>query len=255
MSLCICASLLSPNKATRAHALRRAAFSCLGRVVGVAIFSAYDEAEAALRESLGLSVTRRLQKCVSVLKQDGLPPRHLAVLFYPKDIFFVDLFGTYLADAVLSGGTTDSAGGPSKPRVRILWHVCIPLIRDVRASTHGVLIRAAAPTQGGPEEALAAASCQQNGASGFAPDLETQPSSTPSGRVRGRRFSNTTLGGFRTSVCGDARLEQSYQIPCSSAESVMQIYRELLDAQQGSTAVVELGSWDSFRISQDDEDE
>lgn len=191
------------------------------------IFRPYDETEATLRECLGLAVTRRLQKFITVLKEEALPPRHFVVLFYPKDIFFVDLVGTPQA----SGGSQgeDESEPRTAKNVNVLWHASIPLVRDIRASTHGVIIRAGQPTVQRPKDVLASLS-----------SVDSSP-----------RAQRTHVGSLRHV---EARGDRCYQIPCPSAALISQLYKELLEAVHGSTSVVQLGTWDAQRYAETDDE-
>lgn len=176
---------------------------------------------------MGLAVTRRLQKFVTVLKEEALPPRHFVVLFYPKDLFFVDLAGSSQASGGPQVGDESEAGAAKN--VNVLWHASIPLVRDIRASTHGVIIRAGQPAVQRPKEVLAALS-----------SLDSSP------RSQG------THGGSLRHV--EARGDHCYQIPCPSAALISQLYKELLEAVHGSTSVVQLGTWDAERYTETDDD-
>ncbi|CDI73730.1 Vacuolar protein sorting-associated protein 13 family protein, related [Eimeria praecox] len=187
----------------------------------------YDETEATLRECLGLAVTRRLQKFITVLKEEVLPPRHLVVLFYPKDIFFVDLAGAPQACGGSQVGDESESGGAKN--VNVLWHASIPLVRDIRASTHGVVIRAGQPSVQQPKDVLVALS-----------SLDSSP-----------RAQRSHVGALRHV---EARGDRCYQIPCPSAALISQLYKELLEAVHGSTSVVQLGTWDAQRYAETDND-
>lgn len=196
----------------------------------------YDETEATIRECLGLAVTRRLQKFFTVSKEEALPPRHFVVLFYPKDIFFVDLHGGPRTSRDSQVG--DQMEGSREKHVTVLWHISIPLVRDIRASTHGIIIRAGQPSAQKPKDLLAAI-----GATG-----DTLGSQRAEEATVGRR---AQMGPVRHAA---ARDERCYQIPCASACLISQLYKELLDAQHGSTSVVQLGTWDAQRYADTDSD-
>lgn len=181
-------------------------------------------------------MTRRLQKFVTVLKEEALPPRHFVVLFYPKDIFFVDLHGAPVTSQVSQVG--DEAENSREKNVHILWHVSIPLVRDIRASTHGIIIRAGHPNVQRPKDALAAVS-----SAGHSFQAQRSGETTISRRAH--------LGPVRLV---EARGDRCYQIPCSSAALITQLYKELLEAVHGSTSLVQLGTWDAQRYAETDSD-
>lgn len=149
------------------------------------------------------------------------------VLFYPKDVFFVDLTG---APQVAGGHQVGDESEPTRDKsVNVLWHASIPLVRDIRASTHGIIIRAGQPTTHRPKDVLAA--------------LSSVDSYQKSHRAH--------VGSLRQV---EARGDRCFQIPCSSAALISQLYRELLEAVHGSTSVVQLGTWDAQRYAETDSD-
>lgn len=187
----------------------------------------YDETEATLRECLGLAVTRRLQKFVTVLKEEALPPRHFVVLFYPKDIFFVDLHGSALSSRRTPSG--EEAELSNEKNVHVLWHASIPLVKNVRASTHGIIVRAGLPNAKAPKDLLAAIG-----------SVADSPQRSGAASARSR----PSIGPVRPA---ETRGDRCYQIPCSSASLISRLYKELTEALHGSTSVVQLGTWDAQR--------
>ncbi|KEP60384.1 UNVERIFIED_CONTAM: hypothetical protein HHA_291180 [Hammondia hammondi] len=227
----------------------------------------YDEREACLRECLGHQVIRRLLKCITVLRQETLPARHLALLFYPKDVFFVDLYGNRgvppSSSSSSSAGTDDSEEPGKSTRAYIVWHISIPFIKEVRASTHGIIIRTCipgAPLPGGSDYArgprLPAAPEAASAVSGtMSVKGSTSSLSVPGEEGRG---GSTGKGKDRSDrdACGTWRRgEKFYQVPCQTAALTRQIYQELLEAQSSTSAVVELGSWRTLQYAKyQDED-
>ncbi|KAL8435510.1 hypothetical protein ACSSS7_002437 [Eimeria intestinalis] len=153
----------------------------------------FDEVEAQLRASLGLSLVRRLHRCIAVSRQ------HLAVLFYPQDIFFVDLQGSNRSSSSsrsTGSGDRERGGSTSPPTsLRVLWHFSVLLIREVLLSSHGVTVRtaAAATPQQRPEEALARASSLS-----LDPNRSSSSSSGSSFYQGGRMLSRVGQGSRHT---------------------------------------------------------
>lgn len=249
----------------------------------------YNEQEACLRECLGLQVIRRLLKCVTILRQETLPARYLALLFYPKDVFFVDLYGSRgvppSSSTTSSNGTSSSnnSGGNTEegssrtPRPHIIWHVSIPLIKEVRASTHGIIIRTTLPGGSG------VASEKKSQAAGYKGSSTGLSSSTGRSTVTradvagggggvsagmsagGQRAAGTwssaragsmQQGGNDGGKSGPVRRgEKFYQVPCQTAALTRQIYQELLEAQGSTSAVIELGSWQALQYAKYEDEE
>ncbi|XP_026193592.1 uncharacterized protein LOC34617662 [Cyclospora cayetanensis] len=177
----------------------------------------YDETEAQLRQSLGLAAVRPMQKCITVMKQEGPELRQFAVLFYPQEIFFVNL----QMGAPSAGRTGGGAPGSSKGQVNILWHVSVSSIKEVRAGSLGVTIytsKTSAPAQGAQEALVKAFSADR-----LLRATQYSQISRAAGRMRGSEESGT------------------YHIPCSTPALVTEVYRELLETQRSNASVVELG--------------
>ncbi|PFH31994.1 hypothetical protein BESB_019350 [Besnoitia besnoiti] len=219
----------------------------------------YDEREACLRECLGLQVIRRLLRCVTVLRQETLPARHLALLFYPKDVFFVDLYGNRgvpPSSGARRGATADdSEDGGKGTRAYIVWHVSIPLIKEVRASTHGIIIRTSVPG-GTPQSDTASPSASstylsaQSATAGGAHGGGQRPLPAPLSHA-----SSHEGRGDAATAAWRGRGEKCYQVPCQTAALTRQIYQELLEAQGSTSAVFELGSWRTLQYAKyQDED-
>ncbi|CBZ51235.1 hypothetical protein NCLIV_043020 [Neospora caninum Liverpool] len=235
----------------------------------------YDEREASLRECLGLQVIRRLLKCITVLRQETLPARHLALLFYPKDVFFVDLYGNRGVPPSASGSqSTSGSGGASEDseepgrntRAYIVWHISIPLIKEVRASTHGIIIRTCLPSAAQPAGNETSArggrlvggqdpSGQTIAGKGAGSATLSFAASSDDGRAGVGSAAKGKDRGDRDAATTWRRGEKFYQVPCQSASLTRQIYQELLEAQSSTSAVVELGSWRTMQYAKyQDED-
>eukprot|EP00921_Rhytidocystis_pertsovi_P013991 GHVQ01022793.1.p1 GENE.GHVQ01022793.1~~GHVQ01022793.1.p1 ORF type:complete len:974 (+),score=57.45 GHVQ01022793.1:182-3103(+) len=91
----------------------------------------YDKGEAELRDCLGLRLAQNVMKCITIQKQETKPATHLALLFYPKRVFYVDLYGN-------RGSASQGEGESGAYKI---WKVSIPEISEIRASSHGVIIR------------------------------------------------------------------------------------------------------------------
>ena len=157
-----------------------------------------------------------------MLRHQTPPYRHLAVLFYPQDIFLVDLQGGGGPSAPprSGGGGRGGPQGGQQHTVRILWHVSVPLIREIKAGAEGVTLRTAgAPTVSQrPEDALARASSAE-----------------------GLSVSDAFKQGMRVAARG-GELNLTFYIPCANAALVNEVYQELLEVQRGNASVIELGT-------------
>lgn len=190
---------------------------CIWRLLDWCCCRPYNETEAQLRQSLGLAVVRRLHRCITVSVHPSAPYHHLAVLFYPQDVFLVDLQSEAAAAAERPRDPTPQQ--QQQQPLRILLHISVPLIREIILGPQGVTVRtavaAAAPQR--PEEALARASSSE----ALSPkDLQRQQTAraAPKGELRA-----------------------TYHIPCSTAALANEVYQELLETQRGNSSVVYLG--------------
>eukprot|EP01069_Polyplicarium_translucidae_P000770 Polyplicarium_translucidae@DN1387_c0_g1_i2.p2 len=86
----------------------------------------YSADDAELRECLGLSHAKNVVKLISVHKRT--PNMHMALVIYPQKIYYFDLYA----------GAHEGATHPA----RALWHTSISAIKDVRASSQGIIIKA-----------------------------------------------------------------------------------------------------------------
>ncbi|GIX62141.1 vacuolar protein sorting-associated protein domain containing protein, putative [Babesia caballi] len=80
----------------------------------------YSLSDAEIKQQLGHKFSKNIVHCETVAKQSH-PPSHVALLFYPSKVYYVDL----------------------KPKPSILWKVAISEIQECRASCYGVIIRVA----------------------------------------------------------------------------------------------------------------
>ncbi|GFE52827.1 vacuolar sorting-associated protein 13C, putative [Babesia ovis] len=80
----------------------------------------YSLSDAEIRQQLGSKFSKNIVHCETVAKRNH-PQSHLALLFYPSKVYYVDL----------------------KPKPSILWKVAISDIQECRASCYGVIIRVA----------------------------------------------------------------------------------------------------------------
>ncbi|GBE59525.1 VACUOLAR PROTEIN SORTING-ASSOCIATED PROTEIN domain containing protein, putative [Babesia ovata] len=78
----------------------------------------YSLSDAEIKQQLGHKFSKHIVHCETVSKQSH-PPSHIALLFYPSKVYYVDL----------------------KPKPTILWKVSIADIQECRASCYGVIIR------------------------------------------------------------------------------------------------------------------
>ncbi|ORM42206.1 putative vacuolar protein sorting-associated protein 13F [Babesia sp. Xinjiang] len=83
----------------------------------------YSLSDAEIRQQLGHKFAKNIVHCETVAKRNH-PQSHLALLFYPSKVYYVDL----------------------KPKPTILWKVAIADIQECRASCYGVIIRASEGT-------------------------------------------------------------------------------------------------------------
>eukprot|EP01068_Selenidium_serpulae_P011621 Selendium_serpulae@DN5696_c0_g1_i1.p1 len=72
----------------------------------------YNVDDAELRECLGLSLAKNVVKCITLKKQGTRPATHLALIFYPRRIFYADLYGG--ARGGQTGPLSTSTGKPSQ---------------------------------------------------------------------------------------------------------------------------------------------
>lgn len=77
----------------------------------------YSLSDAEIKQQLGLKFAKNIVHCETVSKHSH-PPSHLALLFYPSKIYYVNL----------------------KPNPTIIWKVNITSIVECRASCYGVII-------------------------------------------------------------------------------------------------------------------
>ncbi|SOV18191.1 conserved Plasmodium protein, unknown function [Plasmodium sp. gorilla clade G2] len=94
----------------------------------------YNINEAELRECLGLKFSKNIMKCLTVHKQENYPPSHYALLLYPKVIIYANLYANTNAqknDFLLSEKKTDI----------VIWSIKIEDITEIRASSHGLIVR------------------------------------------------------------------------------------------------------------------
>lgn len=94
----------------------------------------YNINEAELRECLGLKFSKNIMKCLTVHKQENHPPSHYALLLYPKVIIYANLYANTNAqknDFLLSEKKTDI----------VIWSIKIEDITEIRASSHGLIVR------------------------------------------------------------------------------------------------------------------
>lgn len=161
---------------------------------------------------------------MTVLEQDTPQRCHLAVLFYPQDIFLVDLKGGLQGTQQGTSRRGSSAGDEAGGQVHVLWHVSVADIREVKAGSHGVIVRTSQSSSGAQpqtEAGLGRASTLGIMAKTQAGRRSTQPS--------------VTTGAQRD-------IMQTFHIPCANAALANEVYRELLETQRGSATIVELGA-------------
>ncbi|CDR96405.1 VACUOLAR PROTEIN SORTING-ASSOCIATED PROTEIN domain containing protein, putative [Babesia bigemina] len=78
----------------------------------------YSLSDAEIKQQLGHKFSKHIVHCETVSKHSH-PPSHIALLFYPSKVYYVDL----------------------KPKPTILWKASIADIQECRASCYGVIIR------------------------------------------------------------------------------------------------------------------
>lgn len=78
----------------------------------------YSLSDAEIKQQLGLKLAKNILHCETVSKRNH-PPIHLALLFYPSKVYYVDL----------------------KPSPSIIWKVNITEIQECRASCYGIIIK------------------------------------------------------------------------------------------------------------------
>ncbi|KJP85234.1 hypothetical protein AK88_05130 [Plasmodium fragile] len=99
----------------------------------------YNLHEAELRECLGLKFSKNIMKCLTIHKQENHPPAHYSLLLYPKVIIYANLYASMFSGSK-SGeflGDKKSVGGGDI----VIWSLRIEDISEIRASSHGVIIR------------------------------------------------------------------------------------------------------------------
>ncbi|CRG95170.1 conserved Plasmodium protein, unknown function [Plasmodium gallinaceum] len=92
----------------------------------------YNLNEAELRECLGLKFSKNIMKCLTVHKQENHPPSHYALLLYPKVIIYANLYAN----------TKNSEYSNDKKSDIVIWSIKIEDINEIRASSHGIIVKA-----------------------------------------------------------------------------------------------------------------
>ncbi|CRH01628.1 conserved Plasmodium protein, unknown function [Plasmodium relictum] len=91
----------------------------------------YNLNEAELRECLGLKFSKNIMKCLTVHKQENHPPLHYALLLYPKVIIYANLYANHKNNEHSSDKKSDI----------VIWSVKIEDITEIRASSHGIIVK------------------------------------------------------------------------------------------------------------------
>ncbi|CAA9989872.1 conserved Plasmodium protein, unknown function [Plasmodium knowlesi strain H] len=99
----------------------------------------YNLHEAELRECLGLKFSKNIMKCLTIHKQENHPPAHYSLLLYPKVIIYANLYANQFVGGKNGEflGEKKSVGGGDI----VIWSLRIEDISEIRASSHGVIIR------------------------------------------------------------------------------------------------------------------
>ncbi|SBS96095.1 conserved Plasmodium protein, unknown function [Plasmodium ovale curtisi] len=99
----------------------------------------YNINEAELRECLGLKFSKNIMKCVTIHRQENHPPAHYALLLYPKVIIYANLYASACGNTYY-GSTNGEFLGDKRGDI-VIWSVKIEDITEIRASSHGLIIR------------------------------------------------------------------------------------------------------------------
>eukprot|EP01054_Gregarina_sp_Poly1_P001587 Gregarina_sp_Poly_1__1586@NODE_13_length_23366_cov_172_320786_g11_i0_p1_GENE_NODE_13_length_23366_cov_172_320786_g11_i0NODE_13_length_23366_cov_172_320786_g11_i0_p1_ORF_typecomplete_len4110_score635_11Chorein_N/PF12624_7/8_2e19Chorein_N/PF12624_7/1_7e03SHRBD/PF06650_12/4_7e03SHRBD/PF06650_12/5_5e17VPS13/PF16908_5/1_8e11VPS13/PF16908_5/1_3e03ATG_C/PF09333_11/3e09VPS13_C/PF16909_5/1_4VPS13_C/PF16909_5/61VPS13_C/PF16909_5/72TDRP/PF15683_5/0_26_NODE_13_length_23366_cov_172_320786_g11_i0159812331 len=118
----------------------------------------YDPGDADIRELLGLRFAKNVLQCIT-LEHKTHPPRHLVLVFYPKEVSLLDLALKRSTRRLTTSQSTIPATAPALPsppatpkpaaasasfkvatKGTKLWSVNITEVEQVVATTHGVLI-------------------------------------------------------------------------------------------------------------------
>ncbi|EUD67763.1 hypothetical protein C922_01952 [Plasmodium inui San Antonio 1] len=99
----------------------------------------YNLNEAELRECLGLKFSKNIMKCLTIHKQENHPPAHYSLLLYPKVIIYANLYASMFVGSKSGEFLTEkkNLGGGDI----VIWSLRIEDISEIRASSHGVIIR------------------------------------------------------------------------------------------------------------------
>ncbi|SCM13215.1 conserved Plasmodium protein, unknown function [Plasmodium chabaudi adami] len=100
----------------------------------------YNTQEAELRECLGLRFSENIMKCLTIHKQQNDPPSHYALLLYPKVIIYANLYANIYPNSFSNSKNNNDFTSDKKGDI-VIWSVKIDEISEIRASSHGLIIR------------------------------------------------------------------------------------------------------------------
>ncbi|ETB62624.1 hypothetical protein YYC_00335 [Plasmodium yoelii 17X] len=100
----------------------------------------YNTQEAELRECLGLRFSENIMKCLTIHKQQNDPPSHYALLLYPKVIIYANLYANIYPNSFSNSKNNNDFTNDKKGDI-VIWSVKIDEISEIRASSHGLIIR------------------------------------------------------------------------------------------------------------------